>query len=208
MKTEPSRSGVVVPAMTRKASKPLRKLAVATFMGLIATIATPIPGQARDTIKSCNKASSNCLRGCERWTDPQFKRSCLSRCDSALVTCLRSAAGTGGTKVETPPDPINPKGGGVHNPPTGGTKADPKTPPKVNDTRAPTGGGIKGEPKSPPKVNDTRAPFGGGVFHSTKTGSGSNSGSGSGTILRGAPAPIQKSNSGNGPGVRSDNGRR
>lgn len=203
MKTVPSRPGIVASAMIWKTSKPLRKLAVATFMGLIATIAMPIPGQGRDTIKSCNKAEGTCRRGCEKWTDPQFKRSCLSRCDVSLVTCLRSAAGTGGTRVQTPPDPINPKGGNVHTAPTGGVKDEPKAP-KVNDTRAPTGGAID-QPRSPPKVNDTRTPLGGGVLHPTRAGSGSNTGSG--TILRANDGPSVGARPGGPPNARSNEKR-
>ena len=80
----------------------------------------------------------------------------------------------------------------------------PFTPKTGNHTR-PTGG-TKAEPKSPPKVNDTRVPLGGGVFGQKAT-------SGSGTsepILRagGAPAPIQKPNGGNGPTFRSTNEQR
>ena len=129
---------------------------------------------------------------------------CFRQCDAALFACIEKA--TGGAKVDTPPDPIHPKGGHTHTPPTGGTKEPkhPNKPPKTGEHTPPTGG-TKADPKKPPKVNDPRAPSGGGVFHPKTSGAGT-----SGPILRtnGAPSPIQKSSGGNGPSSGSINGRR
>jgi len=71
-----------------------------------------------------------------------------------LNTCLDAVDESQG-KVETPPDPVRPKGTGNHTPPIGGTKDEPKVPSKVNDTRAPRSDGVchpKSSGSTPPPI--------------------------------------------------------
>jgi hypothetical protein len=108
--------------------------------------------------QQCNKKYLACQQHCfDRYKEPA---SCIQRtCNKQYDNCVANT-GTGGSNAQTSGNPLTPKGG----------------------PRGPLGGGIKDEPKSPPKVNDTRAPLGGGVLgQSSASGSGAN-----GTILKSA----------------------
>jgi hypothetical protein len=128
-----------------------------------------------NTAQSCTKKYHACQSRCEgripkgitQTKSAELLINCIKRtCNRQYDNCIASTnkPGGDGKRADTPADPLKPKGG---------------------DTRTPTTDGNKANPKSPPKVNDTRAPLGGGVFGS-KTTSGSGS-AGSGTILRSSP---------------------
>lgn len=154
-------------------------LAAISFI-LTGATATWTPAEARQPHLVCRKSHRACLDGCnKKWVSPEFRRSCYSRCDADLKSCDGITSGAPAKKAQSEPDKTPPKSSGVHTPPTGGTKAD---------------------PKKPPKVNDTRAPVSGGVFHSKSSGTGS-----SGPILRttGAGQPSMKSNGTSAPSGRS-----
>jgi hypothetical protein len=139
------------------------------------------------TISGCVKQLNKCNSNCDKYTAGPFQTSCYNRCASQHKTCIDSALPA---RTDTGPDPLHPKGTGGHTPPAGGTKD---------------------EPKAPPKVNDTRPPMGGGVFHPKQSDTGTSgpilhSGGSQGPVLHsgGTPGPILKSNSGNnGPSFRS-----
>lgn len=156
------------------------RVALSATTGLIfLSAALTFAGSANaKNLSQCVAQHTSCLQRCDQYPNGPFHSSCLQRCGSQLDRCLESGSPDG--KVQTPPDPLNPKGTGGHTPPTGGTKD---------------------ESKAPPKVNDTRPPMGGGVFQPKTSGGGND-----GPILHsgGSPGPILKSNSGNnGPSFRS-----
>jgi hypothetical protein len=124
------------------------------MMLALAALLTPLAlaGAAKAMSTSqCISQQTRCLANCDRYTNGPFRNSCLQRCGSQLDNCLSSGSPDG--KVETPPDPLNPKGTGGRTPSTGGTKGEPKAPPKVNDTRPPMGGGVF-QPKTSGGGND------------------------------------------------------
>jgi hypothetical protein len=173
--------------------------AAPAFAALILASGVLSAGAASNTgggeLDDCEIGWGVCYKSCAG-----SPNSCFDDCDKVLKACKPGQAKTGS-------GPFSPKTGG-HMPTTGGTKADPKKPPKPPKTgdHTPPTGGTKNDPKIPPKVNDTRAPLGGGVF-------GQKSSSSSGTsdpILRssGAGQPIMKSNGGSGPNSKSGGGLR
>jgi hypothetical protein len=73
--------------------------------------------------------------------------ACTARtCNRQHDNCMANLpnAGRGGQKTQRPGSPLNPKGAGNRTPPTGGTSSNPKSPPRVNDTRLPPRGGVHG----------------------------------------------------------------
>ncbi|QWG18105.1 hypothetical protein KMZ68_24695 [Bradyrhizobium sediminis] len=164
-------------------------LAVAGLASMLLVAASAPSEAAMGSAKGCWKKHAACIARCGRVFDtPARKDACYRRCDAQVVSCVPAE---GSSNVETPPDPIHPKGGNPGMPPTGGTRD---------------------EPKAPPRVNDTRPPIGGGIFQRSDAGT-------NGPILRsggagqpvphsgGTSGPIMKSNGGNGPNFRS-NGQR
>ncbi len=158
-------------------------IAVSTSILLALATAYAMPASSDTCYKKYNACNSRCLAkysgliGKPGYTDKVT--SCVNRtCQKQYDNCLKYI-GSGGSKAETPPDPIHPKGGNPCTPPTGGAMD---------------------EPKAPPKVNDTRPPMGGGVFHPKTSGGGND-----GPILHsgGSPGPILKSNGGSGPSFKS-----
>jgi hypothetical protein len=157
--------------------KSARVTLAATIGLMFLSAALTFAGSAKArTLSQCVSQHTSCLQNCDRYPNGPFHSSCLQRCGSKLDYCLLGADADG--KVETPPDPLHPKGTGGHTPPTGGTQ---------------------GQPKASPKVNDTRPPLGGGVFQPKSSGAGN-----SGPILHsgGSPGPILKSSGGNGPSLQ------
>jgi hypothetical protein len=110
---------------------------------------------ANYALQRCHEKWSSCTQRCGNlYSGTDFLQSCLSRCDGGLNTCLDAVDESQG-KVETPPDPVRPKGTGNHTPPIGGTKDEPKVPSKVNDTRAPRSDGVfhpKSSGSTPPPI--------------------------------------------------------
>jgi len=152
----------------------------------LVAVMTMLPmGAGAMTAEMCSRYANRCYSGCDARSIG--KDVCIKRCVKAHSDCLMNAtpaSGHNGQAAQPAADPLTPKGGGVHTPPTGGAVD---------------------QPKSPPKVNDTRAPIGGGVFHPKTSASDT-----SGPILRsnGAGQPITKSNGGSGPTSKSGGGLR
>lgn|SRR5262245_12154392 len=122
------------------------------------------PASAK-AIEQCRNKYTSCIQHCAKAYDgpgdaaTTAYTNCIRRtCDKQFDNCAAST-GSGGNKVGTSADPVNPKGG----------------------PRGPLGGGVQNEPKSPPKTTGPRAPLGGGVAQSGASGSGAG-----GTILKSA----------------------
>lgn len=117
-----------------------KSLAVMSMM-LAGAMATWTPAEARPIHPICIKVYNTCLDSCKKWTSPDLRNACIARCGETRRRC---AIWTDGApkNAQTDPGKNPPKGTGGQTTPTGGTKADPKKPPKVNDTRPPMGGGV------------------------------------------------------------------
>lgn len=125
-----------------KVKNAMRSVAIVGVAFLMLTGISKSYAAAPQIIAACHQKWSSCTQRCARLYEgaPNFLQSCLTRCDGGLNYCLDLAEQQG--KVDTPPDPIHPKGTGNHTPPIGGSKDEAKARPRVNDTRAPMGGGV------------------------------------------------------------------
>ena len=146
--------------MTKHFSKPsIRKsvVSVAALAGLasiaLLIVASPAAAAA-NTAASCAKKQQACSQRCDGAIPKGIGSnkandmlvSCIRRtCNKQYDNCMKNSVGSGGSKAETPRDPLHPKGGNPHMPPTEGGMAEPKAPPKVNETRSPLGGGLLGD---------------------------------------------------------------
>jgi len=152
--------------------KPIASTAILAGLLSVALLTSAVPAVAKPVVSgSCTKKYNACVSRCAgrvpkgTSTDKgnELIFACMARtCNKQYDNCVANSTtpGGGGKKTQTPGDPLNPKGAGNHTPPTGGNKSNPKSPPKVNDTRMPPRGGVHG---------------------STTSGSGANTG---GPILR------------------------
>jgi hypothetical protein len=125
---------------TKLATERVGRTLVAIAILFAGAAAVSTPAQALHSI--CVKQHKACISGCnKKWTSLEFRRSCYSRCDQDKRSCGFTTSGAPPLNAQVPPDP-RPRPN-TTTPPTGGTKADPKTvPPKTGDTRPPTGGGV------------------------------------------------------------------
>lgn len=138
MRTKLSRYGAGVSMLTASAA-------------LLMALALAGSAQAATT-SQCVGQHTSCLQNCSRYPSGPFFNSCMQRCGSQLDTCLSTALTDTPGKVDTPPDPRQPKG---------------------TDNRAPVGN-AKNVSNTQPKANDT--PMGGGGFQARKSGGGGNNG--------------------------------
>jgi hypothetical protein len=131
--------------------KPIITTVVLAGLTSVAVLLAAAPAAAKaSTAQSCSKKLQACSQRCEGRIPKGISQSksaemlvnCIKRtCNKQYDNCMKDSVGSGGSKSETPADPLKPKGGDVRTPPTGSAKDEPKAPPKVNDTRAPAGGG-------------------------------------------------------------------
>lgn len=126
------------------------------------------------TAGSCQKKEEACFKRCIARYPGTTEKAVNQQAGCALRTCQKqyencmkdTAKGDGGgKKTQTPGDPLNPKGAGNRTPPTGGSKGDPKSPPRVNDTRMPPRGGVNGS-----KTSGSGAGSGGPILRSNGGG--------------------------------------
>jgi hypothetical protein len=130
---------------------------LASFISL-SLVAASGPAVAKpSTAASCQKKEEACFKRCIARYPGTTDKAVQQQAGCALRTCTKqyencikdSTKGDGGgKKTQTPGDPLNSKGAGNRTPPVGGTKGNPKSPPKVNDTRMPPRGGVNGSKTS------------------------------------------------------------
>lgn len=90
---------------------------------IVSLAATMLPSiSSAMTWQQCFDAGQRCIAGCDG--RPIGKDICVKRCSKTQENCMMYSKDSN------------------HTSPTGGTKADPQKPPKVNDTRPPVGGGV------------------------------------------------------------------
>jgi hypothetical protein len=130
---------------------------LASFASLSLLVASGPAAAKPTTVASCQKKEEACFKRCIARYPGTSEKAATQQGNCAIRTCAKqyencvkdTAKGDGGgKKTQTPGDPLNPKSTGNRTPPTGGTKSNPKQPPRVNDTRTPPQGGVHGSKTS------------------------------------------------------------
>jgi hypothetical protein len=98
--------------------RPISAIVAATAMALQLVLSGS--ASANPTVAECKRDHKSCTANCNRYSEGPFKKSCLSRCDSGLKSCMISPDAPG--KVDTGPTP--PKGTGNQSRPTGGNRSE------------------------------------------------------------------------------------
>jgi hypothetical protein len=132
--------------------------ALAAAIGVLSL--APAQAKGKTTINSCNDGRYACLGNCNQYSDGEFKRGCLSRCNVGWNQCLRAAAT--GSKIGG--GDVKP-GGGASSGSTAGGQPTPKGPilaPKGPVLGGSTGANGGGKPVVKP-IGNASGPFGGGA---------------------------------------------
>src|SRR5262249_39163101 len=151
----------------------MHKTFVSALLGAVLLAAGPAAAKPI-SVNACMKKQTACIQRCEGAYDIKKLGSkvwaekvvaCAGRtCQKQYDNCVANSVGSGPSKAETPPDPIQPRGGNPHTPPVGTAGAAPNPRPRT-DGRAPRGGELADpDPISPARgPTATGRPAGGGA---------------------------------------------